>query len=161
MEVPVAFPGPPQAGTGPHHSSLPPPTAVWRKSTGFTYPGAMDGVVKVRSFWGQKQPATINGFGLQRNSTETRQTQRKPNCYGPASQREILQREGSCMSSGSCTQALLFAGNTTMLDGNPRSYIHCANGTEMRTWEEAKIPATNTKLSCFHMALCQEHQPPG
>lgn len=56
-----------------------------RGHLGFAYPGAVDGVVKVRSFRGQQQPAAINGFGLQRNSRETHQAQRKPAQRGPAS----------------------------------------------------------------------------
>ena len=34
------------------------------------YPRAMDRIVKVRSFGGQQQPATVNGFGLKGKSRE-------------------------------------------------------------------------------------------
>lgn len=75
---------PPWAGTA---LAAPPatPTNLIRKGClSFTYPGAMDGVVKVRSFRGQQQPATINGFGLQRNSNT--HSQQKMAQHGSAPQ---------------------------------------------------------------------------
>lgn len=80
----------------------------------FTYPGAVDRVVKVRSFRGQQQPATINGFGLQRNSRETLRHSGKRLNVDQHHEESMLrnhgklqqpQHEGSCVSSASRTQA--------------------------------------------------------
>lgn len=138
MEVPLALPASqplPWAGTARADPPATPTHVMGRGCLSFTYPGAMDGVVKVRSFRGQQQPATINGFGLQRNSRETFTHSRKwlnvdqhhrESMVRDHGKLEQPQHEGSCVSSASCTPALSLpsAGNVVS-DGNPWCDTHC------------------------------------
>lgn len=122
-----------------------------RRHLSFAYPGAMDRVVKVRSFRGQQQPATINGFGLQRNSRETHQVEKKTPHHGPAPQGingqglwETAAAPGT--SSGSCTQA----NSALPVWGTRCSMAACgitySVGKQNRDEDSGgrKTPATNT-----------------
>lgn len=175
MEVPSALPGsqpPPRADTALAAPPATPTSVMGRGRLSFTYPGAMDGVVKVRSFRGQQQPATINGFGLQRNSTETlthstkqlnTDQHRRESMVRDHGKLQQPQHEGSCVSSASRTQAnsaFPVQGTWCLMATRGVTHTVCQRDCDEDSGG-GKTPATNSKHSCSCMAPCPEHQPPG